>query len=45
MTGTGGGEDVCWLHRVCPECGRLAEDPVPARCPGCGVPLPGPGDG
>jgi rubrerythrin len=31
-----GGEPVCWLPRVCPECGRLADDP-PTRCPRCGA--------
>ena len=43
-----GGDPVCWLNRVCPECGRLAEDgpgvedgrPV-TRCPECGAELPG----
>lgn len=22
-----GGDPVCWLSRVCPECGRFIEDP------------------
>lgn len=34
-----GGESVCWLDRVCPECGRLTEGELPARCPRCGTPL------
>ncbi|WP_170861244.1 hypothetical protein [Trujillonella endophytica] len=36
-----GGDPACWLHRVCPGCGRLVEgEPRPARCPECGEPLP-----
>jgi rubrerythrin len=36
-----GGDPVCWLHRVCQECGRLAEQqPVDGRCPSCGADLP-----
>jgi rubrerythrin len=35
-----GGEAACWLSRVCPECGRLAEgEPPPSRCPACGAEL------
>ncbi|XVS60831.1 hypothetical protein ACQPYE_21215 [Actinosynnema sp. CA-299493] len=34
------GDSVCWLSRVCPECGSLAEGPVPARCPRCGAEMP-----
>ncbi len=36
-----GGESVCWLHRVCPACGRLADEDPPTRCPACGAELPG----
>lgn len=36
-----GGDAACWLHRVCPECGRLAEDATATRCPACGTDLPG----
>ncbi|REF34766.1 hypothetical protein [Thermasporomyces composti] len=32
-----GGEPVCWLPRVCPECGRLAENEPPTRCENCGT--------
>jgi rubrerythrin len=32
-----GGESVCWLPRVCTECGRLADDEPPTRCPRCGA--------
>ena len=36
-----GGDPVCWLHRVCPACGRLADEDPPTRCPACGADLPG----
>ncbi|MEV7773449.1 hypothetical protein [Kitasatospora sp. NPDC086791] len=32
-----GGESVCWLERVCPECGRLRERPGPQPCENCGA--------
>lgn len=32
-----GGDPACWLNRVCPECGRLAEEAPPTRCAGCGA--------
>jgi uncharacterized protein len=35
-----GGESVCWLDRVCPACGRLAEDRTSPTCPDCGSALP-----
>ncbi|KAB2588841.1 hypothetical protein [Streptomyces arboris] len=31
-----GGEGPCMLDRVCPECGRLSEDPAPVFCSRCG---------
>jgi hypothetical protein len=31
-----GGDPACWLHRVCPDCGRLADEDPPTRCAGCG---------
>jgi DNA-binding MarR family transcriptional regulator len=34
-----GGDPACWLHRVCPACGRLADDDPPTRCPACGEPF------
>ncbi|WP_432523727.1 hypothetical protein [Kineococcus sp. SYSU DK006] len=37
-----GGESVCWLERVCPACGRLAEDPAARECPRCAHELPAP---
>lgn len=38
--GGGGGEAVCWLPRVCPECGRLSEARPPATCERCGAEIP-----
>jgi rubrerythrin len=34
-----GGDAVCWLNRVCPDCGRLDDGPRPGVCPACGAPL------
>lgn len=34
------GDPVCWLSRVCPECGLLVEGDPPAVCARCGAPLP-----
>ncbi|MFI7238621.1 hypothetical protein [Streptomyces cyaneofuscatus] len=36
----GGGEGPCLLDRVCPECGRLSEDPAPVFCSRCGERFP-----
>jgi rubrerythrin len=33
-------EPVCLVNRVCPECGRLADEKPPTRCPACGAELP-----
>ncbi len=38
---TEGGDPVCWLHRVCPACGRLADEDPPTRGPACGAELRG----
>jgi hypothetical protein len=38
-----GGDPVCWLDRVCPECGRFASDEdlgATQRCAECGAELP-----
>jgi rubrerythrin len=35
-----GGDPACWVRRVCPACGRLADEDPPTRCPGCGAELP-----
>ncbi|MBM7806829.1 DNA-binding MarR family transcriptional regulator [Geodermatophilus bullaregiensis] len=37
--GGGGGDPACWLHRVCPACGRLADEDPPTRCAACGEEL------
>ncbi|WP_166462981.1 hypothetical protein [Amycolatopsis acidicola] len=34
-----GGDPVCWLNLVCPECGRLREGPAATSCPACGAPV------
>lgn len=38
-----GGDPVCWLGRVCPECGALVE--FGTVCPRCDSPLPDEHDG
>lgn len=35
-----GGDPACWLRRVCPACGRLADVDPPVRCAACGELLP-----
>lgn len=37
-----GGDAACWANRVCPSCGRLADDEPPTRCRECGAELPDP---
>ncbi|HZM67781.1 MAG TPA: hypothetical protein VFC16_15930 [Nakamurella sp.] len=32
-----GGDPVCWLADVCPECGRFVGRRPPAQCPRCGA--------
>jgi len=44
-TGTGRDEDVpgdpaCWLRRVCPACGTIAETDPPVTCAQCGAGIP-----
>jgi rubrerythrin len=34
-----GGDAACWLSRVCPVCGRLAEGELADACPACGADL------
>jgi len=35
----GGGDAVCWLHQLCPECGAMpAEDAPTGTCWRCGEP-------
>ncbi len=36
-----GGDPACWLHRVCPACGRVADEDPPTVCAACGEELPG----
>ncbi len=31
-----GGDPACWLSRVCPDCGRFAEDEDASHCARCG---------
>lgn len=38
-----GGDPVCWLDRVCEECGAMREDTASAVCARCGTPFPSPG--
>ncbi|WP_218822435.1 hypothetical protein [Geodermatophilus pulveris] len=38
--GDDGGDPACWLRRVCPACGRLADADPPVRCTACGGLLP-----
>ncbi|WP_329315537.1 MULTISPECIES: hypothetical protein [unclassified Streptomyces] len=38
-----GGEPACLLHLVCPDCGRLADEPSARSCAHCGGPLPAAG--
>src|SRR4051794_32139768 len=32
-----GGDPACWLRRVCPVCGRLADQDPPTVCAACGA--------
>jgi uncharacterized protein YeaO (DUF488 family) len=32
-----GGDPVCWLTSVCPDCGRFVEAAPPTTCPRCGA--------
>lgn len=36
-----GGDPVCWMDRVCPECGHFATGRLPAACEQCGAAVPG----
>jgi rRNA maturation endonuclease Nob1 len=31
------GDAACWLARVCPSCGRLADSDPPTVCSSCGT--------
>jgi hypothetical protein len=36
-----GGDPACWLPRVCPACGRMADEDPLTRCSACGAELTG----
>ena len=38
--GERGGDAPCWLNRVCPECGSIADQDPPATCPRCHAAIP-----
>ena len=35
------GDPACWMKRVCPACGALADTDPPATCPQCHAMSPG----
>jgi rubrerythrin len=35
-----GGDPVCWLSRVCPDCGLFAVREPPTTCQRCGAAIP-----
>ena len=37
----GPGDPACWMKRVCPACGALADTDPPAACPQCHAMIPG----
>jgi uncharacterized paraquat-inducible protein A len=34
-----GGDPACWLHRLCPQCDAVPDDPEAATCWRCGAEL------
>ena len=34
------GDPACWLHRVCPACGTIADADPPTTCPQCHTEIP-----
>jgi uncharacterized protein YeaO (DUF488 family) len=34
------GDPACWLHRVCPSCGTIANTDPPTTCPQCHAEIP-----
>jgi rubrerythrin len=34
------GDPACWLGRVCPECGSVADSDPPTTCPVCHADMP-----
>jgi hypothetical protein len=39
--GERGGDPACWLRRVCPQCGSMADADPPTTCPACHAAMPG----
>jgi uncharacterized protein YeaO (DUF488 family) len=37
----GPGDPACWLRRVCPACGTIADADPPTTCPQCHAAIPG----
>ena len=35
------GDPACWLRRVCPECGSVADSDPPTTCPACHADMAG----
>ena len=35
-----GGDPACWLRRVCPHCGSMADADPPTTCPACHALMP-----
>jgi uncharacterized protein YeaO (DUF488 family) len=35
-----GGDPACWLRRVCPQCGSMADADPPTTCPACHAAMP-----
>jgi rubrerythrin len=35
------GDPACWMRRVCPACGALADTDPPVTCPQCHATIPG----
>ncbi len=35
------GDPACWLRRVCPHCGSMADEDPPTTCPACHAAMPG----
>ena len=36
------GDPPCWLKRVCPSCGSIADADPPTTCPSCRAAIPAP---
>ena len=40
QAGESGGDAPCWLNRVCPRCGAIADQDPPVSCPQCQAAIP-----